>query len=203
MSLINIAVDDCTLPADLYSRCSEMNNNELKHEADDLIAACGLAELLAPYPQWFVGGSYSYDLMVWRDLDVYVLDPTHDLKLCFEIALKLTERLPAWKSRFTNNLGSDPNGYYWGLKTGDERAGAWKLDLWFQDQLGFDAHRDYTASMNKRLTAQTRKAICAIKEAYWQRDEYRKTITSDHIYRAVLDDCVRTADEFEHWLAQQ
>src|ERR1041384_1258545 len=179
-----------------------MVNKELKQQADSLIEACRLVDLLAPYPQWFVGGSYSYDLMVWRDLDIYVLDLTHDLKTCFEIALQLTERLPAWKSRFTNNPGLDPNGYYWGLKTGDERAGAWKLDLWFVDQAGFDEHRNYTTAMNERLTAETRMVICAIKESYWQHAEYRKTVTSDHIYRAVLDGGVRSVDEFQQWLTR-
>jgi hypothetical protein len=181
---------------------SSMDNKELKQEADSLIASCGLGNLLAPYPQWFVGGSYSYDLMVWRDLDVYVLDLTLDLKLCFEIALAMTERLPAWKSRFTNNRGLEPNGYYWGLKTGDERAGAWKLDLWFLDQAGFDDHRKYTRLMNERLTAETRTAICAIKESYWRNTEYRKTVTSDHIYRAVLDGGIRSVDEFQRWLTR-
>ena len=178
-----------------------MDNKKLKHEADGLMVACHLADLLAPYPRWFVGGSYSYDLMVWRDLDVYVLDLTHDLKVCFDVALALTDRLPAWKSRFTNNLGLEPNGYYWGLKTGNERAGAWKLDLWFLDQAGFDSHRNYTATMNERLTTETRAAICAIKESYWRNAEYRKTVTSDHIYRAVLDHGVRGVAEFEQWLA--
>ena len=51
-----------------------MNNDELKSEADSLILRCMLPELLAGYPDWFIGGSYSYDLMCWRDLDVYILD---------------------------------------------------------------------------------------------------------------------------------
>lgn len=178
-----------------------MDNAELKREADGLMAVCRLADVLASYPQWFVGGSYSYDLMVWRDLDVYVLNLTHNLKVCFEVALALTERLPVWKSRFTNNLGREPNGYYWGLKTGDERAGAWKFDVWFLDRAGFDAHRDYAAAMCERLTAETRAAITAIKESYWRRAEYRDTVTSDYIYRAVLDSGVRAVDEFEQWLA--
>jgi hypothetical protein len=178
-----------------------MNNHQLKQEADRLMAECHLADLLASYPDWFVGGSYNYDLMVWRDLDIYVLDLTHDLKVCFEVGLMLTERLPAWKSRFTNNLGREPNGYYWGLKTGDERAGAWKLDVWFLDRAGFDAHRYYAAAMTERLTAETRAAIAAIKDSYWRRAEYRDTVTSEQIYRAVLDSGVRGVDEFEHWLA--
>jgi len=178
-----------------------VDNEDLKQEADCLMSACGIADLLAFYPQWFVGGSYSYDLMVWRDLDVYILDPTHDLKMCFDVAFSLSERLPAWKSRFTNNIGCEPNGYYWGLKTGDEREGAWKLDLWFLDQEGFDEHQRYTSMMNARLTPETRTSIHGIKESYWRRLEYRDTVTSDHIYRAVLDGGVTRVDEFEEWLS--
>jgi hypothetical protein len=64
---------------------SQMKNDELKAEADLLIRHCGLQEILASYERWFVGGSYAYDLMCWRDLDIYALDPAFDLKHCFEV----------------------------------------------------------------------------------------------------------------------
>jgi hypothetical protein len=176
-----------------------MKNKDLKAEADLLIQECQLPELLAVYSRWFVGGSYSYDLMCWRDLDVYVLDPQHDLKRCFEIAYELTHRLAAQKSRFTNNVGGEPNGLYWGIKLGDERQGAWKLDVWFLDLRSYEQHADYSVSMRERLTTETRSAILEIKEAYWRRPEYRDTITSDSIYRAVFENGVRTTSDFEHF----
>lgn len=163
---------------------------------------CGLPELLAAYPRWFAGGSYNYELMCWRDLDLYVLDPHHDLKKCFEIGYELTQRLAAKKSRFTNNLGADPNGFYWGIKVGDERQGAWKIDLWFLDAAGYEQHLKYCNNLRVRLTPQTRTAILRIKEAYWRRREYRDTITSDLIYRAVLDHDVRTVLDFENFLSK-
>ena len=178
-----------------------MNNTELKAEAELLIQECCLPELLAVYPRWFVGGSYSYDLMCWRDLDIYVLDPQHDLAQCFEIAYSLTSRLAAKKSRFTNNSGGEPNGFYWGIKLGDERQGAWKLDVWFLDLGSYEQHANYTVSMRERLTTETRSAILEIKEAYWRRPEYRDTITSDQIYRAVFNHDVRTVSDFERFLA--
>ena len=177
-----------------------MDNKELKSEADLLIQECRLAELLVAYPEWFVGGSYRYDLMCWRDLDVYVLDPQHDLKRCFEIGYELTRRLSARKARFTNNVGSEPNGLYWGIKLGDERRGAWKVDIWFLDSRSYEQHASYCAVMRERLTAEHRSAIVEIKEAYWRRSEYRDTITSDLIYRAVLDNGVRTVDDFQHFV---
>jgi hypothetical protein len=57
--------------------------------------------------------------MCWRDLDIYVLDPTHDLKRCFGVGYEITQRLAARKSRFSNNLnnvGGVPDGFYWGIK---------------------------------------------------------------------------------------
>ena len=88
-----------------------MKNEALKTEADLLVKKCRLAELLQDYPDWFIGGSYNYGLMCWRDLDVYVLDPQHDLRKCFDVAYEVTQRLSAGKSRFTNNIGSDPAGF--------------------------------------------------------------------------------------------
>jgi hypothetical protein len=179
-----------------------MDNDQLRAEADQLVQKCGLAELLQPYSKWFIGGSYNYGLMCWRDLDVYVLDPRHDLKKCFDIGYEVTERLSARKSRFTNNLGDRPNGFYWGIKLGDERKGAWKIDIWLLDKPSFDEHSEYCSDLSARLTPQTRSMILKIKEAYWQRCEYRDTITSDLIYRAVLDKGVRSVAEFEKFIAR-
>ncbi len=184
------------------SSFSDMKNEELKKEADRLIADCRLAELLAPYARWFIGGSYSYDLMCWRDLDMYVLDPARDLKRCFEIAYELTRRLGAVKSRFTNNVGGEPNGLYWGIRLGDARQCAWKIDLWFLDQAGYDEHAAYCFNMREKLTPESRAIILAIKEAYWRRPEYRDTITSDMIYRAVFDRGVKTISDFERFVKE-
>jgi hypothetical protein len=177
-----------------------MDNTKLKTEADLVVLTCRLPQLLAAYPRWFIGGSYSYDVMCWRDLDIYVLDPEHELKRCFDVAYEVTRRLAANKSRFTNNVGAEPDGFYWGIKLGDILQGAWKLDMWFLDQRGFDEHAAYTARMNERLTANSRARILSIKEAYWRRPEFRDTITSDLIYRAVLDNKVEDVDGFERFL---
>jgi hypothetical protein len=178
-----------------------MDNAQIKLEADLLLQECHMAELLAAYPAWFIGGSYSYDLMCWRDLDIYVFDPQHDLKCCFEVGYELTRRLRAKKSSFTNMVGSEPNGLYWGIKLGDPRQGAWKLDVWFLAPVSYDQHASYSAGMRARLTAETRSIILLIKEAYWRRQEYRDTVTSDLIYRAVLDHDVRDVSGFEHFLS--
>ena len=174
-----------------------MDNNELKREADLLIQQCSLAELLATYSNWFIGGSYSYDLMCWRDLDIYVLDPVQALKQCFEVGYELTRRLAAKKSFFTNNIGGEPNGLYWGIRLGDPRQGAWKLDVWFLDEEGYRQHAAYSADMRAKLTADNKEVILTIKEYYWQKATYRNEVTSEMIYCAVIEDGVRSISEFE------
>jgi hypothetical protein len=180
-----------------------MDNMLLKEEADQLILKCELRQLLAPYAGWFVGGSYSYDLMCWRDLDIYVHDLVHDLKQCFDVAYEITRRLAAKKARFTNylgNVGPEPNGFYWGIKLGDILQGAWKLDIWFLDQNGYDQHGTYSEEMRRRLSPESRRSILQIKEAYWRRPEFRDTVTSDRIYRAVLESGVRNVSDFERFV---
>lgn len=180
-----------------------MKNEELKAEADALVRRCRLPELLAGYPAWFIGGSYSYDLMCWRDLDIYLLDAERDLRRCFEVGYELAARLNAWKCRFTNNVGGEPNGFYWGIKLGDVRRGAWKLDVWFLDRAGYESHAAYCSRMRERPTDEQRRLILSIKEAYWQRPAYRDTVTSDLIYRAVLDDGVSSLAEFERRVGER
>jgi hypothetical protein len=57
--------------------------------------------------------------------------------------------------------------------------------------------------MRERLTPENRATILMIKEAYWQRREYRDTITSDMIYRAVLDKSVRSVSDFARALTEK
>ena len=173
---------------------------DLKQEADALVIQAAVANLLTPYPGWFIGGSYGYDLMCWRDLDVYILDPEHDLKRCFAVGYEITSRLSAPKAFFTNNLGGEPNGFYWGIRLGDTRRGAWKLDCWFLDEAGYVNHAEYSKRMRERLTPRTRDIILAIKQRYWSNVAYRDTITSDLIYRAVLEHGITTIERFEDYL---
>lgn len=56
--------------------------------------------------------------------------------------------------------------------------------------------------MRERLTTENRSAILEIKGAYWRQPEYRDSITSDLIYRAVLNNDVRSVDDFELFLSK-
>jgi hypothetical protein len=65
----------------------KMDNAEVKTEADLLNRKACLSNLLASYPNRFVGSTYSYDLMFWRDLDIYVLILTMILGGALKLAM--------------------------------------------------------------------------------------------------------------------
>ena len=80
-----------------------------------------------------------------------------------------------------------PRGLYWGVYLGDERKGAWKIDIWISDAAVFEATRDFCERIAGRLSDSLRQTILQIKSAFWQHPEYRRGFSSSDIYSAVLD----------------
>jgi hypothetical protein len=84
-----------------------------------------------------------------------------------------------------------------------EHAGTWQIDLtlWLHD-----LHQNVTRwheELRERITAEQRLAVLRIKDDWHRRPEYPDQVGGLDIYTAVLDDGVRTADQFAAWLAQR
>jgi hypothetical protein len=177
----------------------------LRQEADALLHESGLKLLLEEYAPVHVTGSYSLQLMVWRDLDIALDAPNMTIPQFFDLGKRITSLLSPWKMFFTNTRdfrgGSYPPGLYWGIRLGDARRGAWKIDLWaFDSDECRDKIRD-CAALKSRLNDENRRIILDLKSQLWDKPEYRDTITSQHIYEAVLDSGVGTIDQFFEYLA--
>ncbi|MEQ7126991.1 hypothetical protein ABN034_20950 [Actinopolymorpha sp. B11F2] len=172
----------------------------LRREADAVLEEQGLLAIARPLGETFVGGSYFYDLMTWRDLDLYINAPDVSIEDYFAFGAKVTVRFHAWKAFFTDSR-TEGRGLYWGVRLGDTRSGAWKFDIWAVDATQFEEASAGARALVRRLTPETRDAILHIKDAYWSDPRYRDTITSASIYAAVLDDGVRTIAEFEEYVS--
>jgi hypothetical protein len=92
------------------------------------------------------------------------------------------------------NIAPDtyPDGIYLGIdyRDGDRK---WNIDIWFVA----DAERHPDLQHVRELSPDVRAAILEIKRAWRDRPEYRRSVTSLDICRAVLDNGVRTAEQFE------
>lgn len=134
--------------------------------------------------------------MAWRDLDIYIHAPAITVVEFFQLGAEITRRFAAVKSYYTDSRGGNPNGLYWGIRLGDPRAGAWKLDIWALDEASYKAHILYAHQIRDLLTPEKRDLILRIKHAYWHTQAYRNQVTSHTIYDAVLHQNVQSLDEF-------
>lgn len=167
----------------------------IKQEADFLLHEQGLYAILEDYGQPLIGGSYAYDLMTWHDLDIYFAGE-FDLEAFFDLGYQITATCKAYKSFFTDNRGRSPDGLYWGIRLGDLQAGAWKIDIWHLSEKDYQDQVHYCDVVKNALTEDTRRAIMEIKSHFCMKPGYRDTITSDDIYRAVLEHGVQNLEQF-------
>lgn len=175
---------------------------ELRAEADALVAG-GLGDVLSAYAPYELVGSYSTDLMAWRDLDIELYPSSFDVPAFYQLGCELGLLLRPARMSFRDELQMctprNPKGLYWGIFLGDDRRDSWKLDVWAVDSAHATQRRERDAAFVSRLTSSTRDAILRIKREVFSHPAYRKQIYSEDIYHAVLDEGIRNANGFwEH-----
>ena len=179
-------------------------NDMLRAEADALLRS-GLSDALSRYGEVCPVGSYALGLMTWRDLDLHVVRETAAPDLFFAVGARIASILKPHRMHFRDERVAAtkglPLGLYWGVYLGDERAGAWKIDVWATDRAGFDSSHEFAKRLAARLDPETREAILRIKAACWRHPEYRRGFSSADVYAAVLDRGIRTPETF--WTALQ
>ncbi len=178
----------------------------LRAEADRLLAS-GLRTLLDTFGEVHVVGSYALRLMAWRDLDIHIACADVDLGRFFELGGAVAALLSPVKMHFRNELIAGtpglPRGLYWGVYLGDEKRGAWKIDIWTATADQFTAAFEFQRWVGERLTPERRSAILHIKTAVWNHPEYRRAFSSADIYRAVIERGISDPQHFLAWISTQ
>jgi hypothetical protein len=179
-------------------------NRDIKAEADELLYAQGLFKILCSYGAPHISGSYSLDLMVWRDLDIYLqVDDLRDVDF-FDLGRKINTLLSPVKMSFRNELIGQskdlPSGLYWGIYLGNERAGAWKIDLWAVEPKECKTLLEYCSDLQRKLTRSKKDEIMAIKSGCWNDPEYRRSYNSTDIYHSVIEGSVTDLETFRNFL---
>jgi hypothetical protein len=152
-----------------------IDSSEIRTEADDILQS-GLLTILGRHGEVHIVGSYALGLMTWRDLDVHVvredLDVTRFFDLGRDIATLLKPSRMHFRDESTVRTPGLPPGYYWGVYLGDERSGAWKIDIWQTNRQAFNLVRRFGDDVSTRLNDTNRAVILAIKAACWRHPEY-------------------------------
>jgi hypothetical protein len=176
----------------------------IRKEADQMLYEKGLFALLRNYGTPHITGSYDLELMTWRDLDIYLESNTISEAEFFELGKELVNLLDPVKMSYRNERRAAtvglPSGLYWGIYLGDERRGAWKIDIWTMETEELGQRIKFCTNIKSRLTPDTKKAIMEIKSQCWTNPAYRRSFSSTDIYTAVLDHRITGMQEFENYL---
>lgn len=186
------------------SESLHQDNELLKQEADALLFEKGLLQLLCGFGIPHVHGSYALDLMTWRDLDIYLEADNLQETDFFRLGSKICAALQPVKMSFRNErIGKSaglPHGLYWGIYLGNERAGAWKIDIWAVEKVECATLLAHCSDRKQQLTPAAMRHILAIKSQCWQDPAYRRSYSSDDIYTAVLEKNITDLEGFRAYL---
>ncbi|HEY0737251.1 MAG TPA: hypothetical protein VGD69_20200 [Herpetosiphonaceae bacterium] len=178
---------------------------ELRVEAEQRVLP-GLLRVASRYGAPHLSGSYVLNLMVWRDLDLYLEANDLNLASFFVLGGELADTLAPVRMRFRNERLAQtpglPHGLYWGIYLGEARR-AWKIDLWLVDSSQYHVLQSTIETIAVRLTPSARRIILEIKTAIWNDPRYRREVTSRDVYAAVLDQGVTTLEEFWAYIRQK
>jgi len=179
-------------------------NEQIRREADDILDARGLRKILSDYGVVHPTGSYSLGLMTWRDLDIYLETDDLNETRFFDLGNQINSVLKAVKMSFRNERIAKtkglPVGLYWGIYLGDERKGAWKIDVWALGKEECKARLKFCNDLAAKISADARIKILEIKSHCWTDPHYRKFYTSNDIYTAVLDNQAHDLGSFKIYL---
>ena len=179
-------------------------NQLIKDEADDILYGQELFAILSKYGVPCITGSYALNLMTWRDLDIYIQKDNINEAEFFQLGAEVNKRYHPVKMSYRNERITQtkglPVGLYWGVYLGNERKGAWKIDIWAVNENECRQLVKFCDDIAVKLTPSTTQIILTIKSNCWQDPEYRRSYTSSDIYEAVLDKGITTLEEFKAYL---
>jgi len=182
----------------------EVSNSIIKKEADSILFEKGLIDILSSIGTPYVHGSYLLDLMTWKDLDIYLQVDNISISDFFILGEKICHSFAPVKMSFRNEfIGKTqglPYGLYWGVYLGNERAGAWKIDIWTVNESECQNLLQYCHRIKQKLTPEFSQRILEIKSTCWRDAEFRRAYSSSDIYKAVLDNNVSTVEEFKKYI---
>ena len=174
----------------------------LQKDADALLEASGLVQLLASFGRVYRTGSYRYHLMFVPDIDLYVISPDAGKQQATSILNKLIEQ-GFWNAFLFGDWvqfrhKGFPEGYYVGLKR-TFRQRRWKIDIWNlptvpQELLHYDQWVTDHLSHDKKLL------ILEIKR--W-REASGREVPSKLIYDFVLSGRVNSLESFKALLQSE
>lgn len=174
----------------------------LHSQADKMLHQTKLLQILEKYGQLEpIGGSYTYGLMVYPDLDLGVINDGITTNDFAGMVAELVKNPFVRKVSTANTVDFEsprndrPKGYWLGLEIpfGNER---WGIDCWLQKQEWAAADNNPYPELLANLSEAQKDAVLAIKYQLIFRGLYGKSFYSVDVYEAVAKNGIVTIDAF-------
>jgi len=185
----------------------------LREEAYALLQDTRLFELLArSFSDPMVTGSASYDLMVWRDIDIHMAvgaDRYRDWMAFGATLVKFFDAIgmPLAEATYTNGWIDPPPmgaGLNWALKFNDPGGEPWQIDLWGWDPFDYAVRQARDFTLKTDLAACNRDLVLRLKTEAREREHYYGVrVTSWDIYQFVIAKAGDSLSALEMWKKQQ
>lgn len=169
----------------------------LHDEADKMLLNTQLINRLFEFGTVHMVGSYAYNLMVWKDLDLLLEMPDDDLKLADDV-LSSIRSIEHATIRILDNRNKNkkdrPKGVWIGLY-----IHKWKIDIWIMNQYETANELSLRDRWIEKYKAIDRQSFLSLKTALAKDPGYHKAFSSVDIYEAFSQAQVRGAREFYAW----
>jgi len=166
-----------------------------RRQARRVLAKLDVLDRWAAVGDVHVCGAMAYRLLVARDIDIEIFGPM-DIGVGFDVAAQLAQCAGVRKVTYINAIAEEDAGLGWeAVYIG--RDGPWQIQMWLLP-VDYPGPRscDLATVMRARLGTAERCAILRIKEGLLATDTPYRSID---VYRAALDDGVRTVEEYRRW----
>lgn len=173
---------------------------ERKRVAETILADLGPVSKWERFGRPVLVGAMACDLLVDLDIDMEVYCPELRIEDGFQVLTECALNERVTKARFANELSGPDRALYSQLRYRSDDGTEWKIDMWsVREDYDLPRGESFVEPMRAALTPETRQAILELKELRSQDPDLR--CPSIDLYRAVLDDDVRTAEDLRAWLA--
>lgn len=174
----------------------------VKFDADTLLKSDGIEAILKHAGEVVYSGSYALDLMVWNDIDLYVIPKKNKspeqcaAQLAAMLAVRNDVDFVKVEKNIWKRMPAVPNGVYVGVKI--PKPGyklEWKLDIWIVGEEERAKNKKLLADILRHLDEPKRKLIIEAKLKLMGDQGRTPSMSSVHVYRAVLEMGLTSVDE--------
>ena len=175
----------------------------VQQEADRVMEAVGLHDILRPHGPVVFTGSYMLGVMVYPDIDLYI--PPVSIAQLFHIGAQIAACEMVYEVVFQRPRVADlPGGLYLKprIQYGDWGR-PWKIDIWSVSDALIERNLAPMRRFQERMTPELRERIIRYKVSIMTEAHRTPPFSGYHIYRAFIDEGLSDPDEVTRYLIEQ